>query len=173
MLLLAECFPPFRRQYPRFLFFCSFKHASFGSSSPAVLSFLRQKVGGGERNLVESLQLHPTSWTNRAGNPPESVQIDQRRDKKNNETKPDQHQPVDGGTGGCGGSREKLNNKVSEGIWERASRGGGVREVSHSPTHRSWCSARADGPSLASGSDCTITETGGVRLLPIVLLVKC
>lgn len=46
LLLLAECFPPFWRQLPLFLSFCSLKRGSFGSSSPELLSFLAQNVGG-------------------------------------------------------------------------------------------------------------------------------
>lgn len=52
MLLLAECFLPFRQQHRRFQSFCSFKRASFGYSSPAVLIPQNIGSGGGGRVTV-------------------------------------------------------------------------------------------------------------------------
>lgn len=162
VVLLEEYFPPFRRQYPRFLLFCPFKHASFGYSSPAVLSFLlRQNGEGGGGGWGD-----PMSWANRTGNPPENVQRDQRYDKKNQKkTQPNTSLLTEAPVAAAAPGRSKIKN----GVWGNLGRekGGGSEEVSHSLTHHSWCCARADGPSLASGSDCTIINRGSTAVAQI------
>lgn len=162
MVLLEEYFPPFRRQYPRFLFFCPFKHASFGYSSPAILSFLKQRKGGGvelSRPGVLSEPGRKPSWEC-----PERPKIRQK-------TQPSTSLLTEAPVAAAAPGRSKLKS-ASEGIWEERKPGEEEEEeVSHSLTHHSWCCARADGPSLASGSDCTITNRG-VRLLPTDLFAK-
>lgn len=73
MWLLLEYFPPFRRQYSRLVFFCSFKHASFGSSSRTLLSFLsRTVVEVVEGGPDEVTPVAPMFWTNRSSSKKEA-----------------------------------------------------------------------------------------------------
>lgn len=125
---LEECSPPFPRQWPRFLFFCPFKHASFGCSSPAVLSFLRQNVCAGG-NLVDLM-----SWANRVENPcPDKPARRRKKYNKKTNTQPSTSLLAEARVVVAAPGRSKVS-APSEGIWEERKPGRRGEEVSHSDT---------------------------------------
>lgn len=120
VVLLEEYFPPFRRQYPRFLLFCPFKHASFGYSSPAVLSFLLRQNGEGgglRRPDVLSEPDRKPSWEC-----PERPEIRQKKPKK--KPQPSTSLLTEAPVAAAAPGRSKIKT-ASEGIWAERKPGGG------------------------------------------------